>query len=198
MTIFSHYETCLDSSLKPFNPNRILNVNIEGVSEKQSNQLIEQYKNFGGSLFDSEIEFQKECFNERLKLSIQHQASELYNGLVVGDYNNSEKVIGFLVNGCKNYDVSVLNGLNTRQVVLMAKELGIITPDYINNLVTKIECEQGYLGRDKFEINCEFIDDFLEGLIIPKEVEEKIIEQYSKTNLKRNSTQNFIEDRELS
>jgi NAD+ synthase len=187
-------------ALKFIQPNRTLTVNVGSAANDLSSQLISQYQDFGGSIFEEDIDFHKGNIKARLRMIAQYHAAAIYQGLVVGTDHNAEGVMGFFaLHGDGACDLTVLNGLNKRQIRLMAKELG--ASERIWNKPPTADLEElkpGKLDDEGFGFPYDYLDDFLEGKDIPPEIEEKIINRYNQTRFKRRPIPGFVEDRELS
>ena len=80
----------------------------------------------------------------------------------------------------------VLNGLNKRQVRLVAKEFGAPQELYNKKPTADLEDENPQLAdEDSLGISYEKIDDFLEGKEVGIEIEKKIIHRFAATEFKR-------------
>ena len=117
----------------------------------------------------------------------QYKIAGLTEGLVVGTDHSAENITGFYTKfGDGACDLAPLFGLSKRQVRLLAKTLG--APEL---LVTKtptadLECDRPRLAdEDALGVSYDQIDDFLEGKDVSKEVEEKLIAIYLRTQHKR-------------
>ncbi len=181
-------------------PNRVLTVNIGSSANDLSNQLIKQYEDFGGSIFPEDVDFHKGNIKARLRMVSQYHAAAVYQGLVVGTDHNAEAIMGFFtIHGDGACDLTVLNGLNKRQIRLMAKELGACERIWNKPPTADLEeLKPGKLDDEGFGFPYFYLDDFLEGKEIPVEIEEKIVNRYNQTRFKRRPIPSFVEDRELS
>lgn len=135
----------------------------------------------------SAIDFTKGNVKARQRMIAQYEIGGLTQGLVVGTDHSAENITGFYTKfGDGACDLAPLFGLSKRQVRLLAKTLG--APEL---LVTKtptadLECDRpGLADEDALGVSYDQIDDFLEGKDVSKEVEEKLIAIYQRTQHKR-------------
>ncbi|KPV96165.1 NH(3)-dependent NAD(+) synthetase [Pseudoalteromonas sp. P1-9] len=135
----------------------------------------------------SAIDFTKGNVKARQRMIAQYEIAGLTQGLVVGTDHSAENITGFYTKfGDGACDLAPLFGLSKRQVRLLAKTLG--APEL---LVTKtptadLECDRpGLADEDALGVSYDQIDDFLEGKDVSKEVEEKLIAIYLRTQHKR-------------
>lgn len=172
------------------NPDHRMTVNIGEAANLISEQGVSE---FSGKLTDGQIDFNKGNIKARLRMVAQYQAAAMYEGLVIGTDHNAEAVMGFYtLFGDGACDLTVLNGVNKRQIRLMAKTLG--APDSVWNKVPTADLEElnpGKLDDEGFGFKYEFLDLFLEGEEIPEHVELMIINQYARTYFKRESIPSF-------
>ncbi|MFY0658128.1 MAG: ammonia-dependent NAD(+) synthetase [Neptunomonas phycophila] len=169
-------------------PNYTLTLNVGPLADlaiDTVNSAIEQ--EFGTNMTDELFDFTKGNIKARSRMIMQYAVAGIKNGLVLGTDHNAEAVMGFYTKyGDGGCDILVLNGLNKRQVRLVAKELG--APEVLYSKVATADLEE-----DKPQIPDEValgvtyddIDDFLEGKEVSPEAEVKIIAQYTKTVHKR-------------
>ena len=135
----------------------------------------------------SAIDFTKGNVKARQRMIAQYEIAGLRQGLVAGTDHRAENITGFYTKfGDGACDLAPLFGLSKRQVRLLAKTLG--APEL---LVTKtptadFECYRpGLADEDALGVSYDQIDDFLEGKDVSKEVEEKLIAIYLRTEHKR-------------
>jgi NAD+ synthase len=172
------------------NPDHRMTVNIGEAANLISEQGVSE---FSGKLTDGQIDFNKGNIKARLRMVAQYQAAAMYEGLVIGTDHNAEAVMGFYtLFGDGACDLTVLNGVNKRQIRLMAKTLG--APDSVWNKAPTADLEElnpGKLDDEGFGFKYEFLDLFLEGEEIPEYVELMIINQYARTYFKREPIPGF-------
>ena len=132
-------------------------------------------------------DFAKGNVKARMRMIAQYSVAGLHGCLVLGTDHNAEFTAGFYTKfGDGACDLTVLNGMNKRQVRACAKELG--APEFLWAKVATADLEE-----DKPQLpdevalgfTYENMDDFLEGKEIDIEVEKKIINQYRITQHKR-------------
>lgn len=142
------------------------------------------------SLLPSEqgrLDFAKGNVKARTRMVAQYEVAGILGGLVLGTDHSAENVTGFYTKyGDGACDLIPLFGLSKRQVRFVAKTLG--APEHI---ITKaptadLEClDPGKHDEHALGLSYQQIDDFLEGKPVSAEVEERVIEIYSKTQHKR-------------
>lgn len=174
-------------SLDFINPDVCLTINIGAAANSLSLSGIMALDVAGKQVTDQEIDFHKGNIKARLRMAAQYQVAGFYKALVIGTDHNSENVTGFFTKfGDGACDLIVLNGVNKRQVRLMAQYLG--APQSIYSKAPTADLEElnpGKLDDEGFGFAYDKLDDFLEGKPIDKETEIKIVELYLKTQHKR-------------
>lgn len=86
----------------------------------------------------------------------------------------------------------VLNGLNKRQVRLIAKEFGAAEWLWNKRPTADLEDENPQLAdEDSLGITYDEIDDFLEGKYIHIEAQKKLIDRFAATAFKRRMPMEF-------
>ncbi|PIE20935.1 MAG: NAD(+) synthase [Neptuniibacter caesariensis] len=179
-------------ALKFIQPSQAITVNVkpgvEGIHAEVLQALDNTIDNNGGhQATEGTIDFAKGNVKARARMIAQYEVAGILGGLVVGTDHSAENITGFYTKwGDGACDFAPLFGLNKRQVRMLARELG--APD---NLVNKtptadLECltpqkaDEHALG-----LTYDQIDDFLEGRPVSDEVQQKIIDIYTRTEHKR-------------
>jgi NAD+ synthase len=176
-------------------PDVLMTVNIGKASTSINEQGVNAFRSIGLPLTAEQIDFNKGNVKARMRMIAQYQQAANFEGLVIGTDHNSEAVMGFFtVWGDGACDVTVLGGVNKRQVRAMAKEMG--APAALWNKVPTADLEELNPGKsddEGFGFPYALLDDFLEGLDIPSEVEDKIVAQYTRTQFKRHPIVGFAD-----
>lgn len=132
-------------------------------------------------------DFAKGNVKARMRMVAQYAVAGLHGCLVLGTDHNAECVAGFYTkHGDGACDLTVLNGLNKRQVRACAKELG--APEWLwSKLATADLEDDNPQVSDEVALGFKYdeMDDFLEGKAVGDAVEKKIINQYRITQHKR-------------
>lgn len=138
-------------------------------------------------------DFAKGNVKARMRMIAQYAVAGMYNGLVLGTDHNAENITGFYtLHGDGACDLIVLNGLNKRQVRLIAKELGAPEWLYAKKATADLEDENPQLlDEDSLGISYDEIDDFLEGKEIDFESQKLLIDRYEATEFKRRMPMGF-------
>ena len=175
-------------SLKFINPDKTLTVNVGLAASNLSAQGVAEFSRAEAKEVTPEIEdWHKGNIKARLRMVAQYQIAGLYKGLVVGTDHNAECIMGFYtLHGDGACDLTVLNGLNKRQIRLIAKHMG--APESVWSKPPTADLEElkpGKLDDDGFGVPYDSVDDFLEGKKIPFEHEKIICEAYDRTRFKR-------------
>ena len=193
-------EADAQAARKFIDPDVLLTVNIGEASTTISNEGVAAYRAIGFRLTPVQIDFNKGNIKARMRMITQYQQAANFEGLVIGTDHNSEAVMGFYtVWGDGACDVTVLGGVNKRQVRTMAKELG--APEALWNKAPTADLEElnpGKLDDEGFGFAYDYLDDFLEGQDVPQEVEDKIVAQYSHTRFKRQPIVGFADAAKFS
>lgn len=175
-------------ALKFISPDFIVDTNIADGTDGIFNSVL-------SSLYKSNVtmptvcteDFAKGNVKARMRMIAQYSVAGLHGCLVLGTDHNAEFTAGFYTKfGDGACDLTVLNGMNKRQVRACAKELG--APEFLWAKIATADLEE-----DKPQLpdevalgfTYENMDDFLEGKEIDIEVEKKIINQYRITQHKR-------------
>jgi NAD+ synthase len=175
----------------------VLNViNVGPASQAISIQGVDEYNRTnvkGLPLTPAGIDFNKGNIKARMRMLAQYQLAAFYGALVIGTDHNSEFCTGFFTKGGDGQcDITVLNGLNKRQVRLVAKELG--APEKLYKKAPTADLEElnpQKLDDEGFGFEYDKLDDFLEGKEVDAETELKIMKQYEITRHKRDPIVGF-------
>lgn len=178
-------EADAQSAIKFINADELNTVNVGEAATNLSNQGVSQVTHRELSAF--EVDFAKGNIKARLRMVAQYQLAALHKCLVIGTDHNSEAAMGFYTKfGDGACDLTVLNGLNKRQVRLLAETLG--APKFLYEKAPTADLEElneGKLDDEGFGFPYYKLDDFLEGLEVDTDTEYKIVKQYHITQHKR-------------
>lgn len=132
-------------------------------------------------------DFVKGNVKARTRMVIQYEIAGMVDGLVLGTDHSAENITGFYTKyGDGACDLAPLFGLNKRQVRQVAEHLGapakIIhkAPTADLESLTPQKADEHALG-----MTYDQIDDFLEGKLVPAEIEQKLLYIYQRTQHKR-------------
>jgi NAD+ synthase len=134
------------------------------------------------------LDFNKGNVKARMRMIAQYEIAGLRNCLVVGTDHNAELVPAFYTKwGDQACDITVLDGLNKRQVRRLSKELGAPMSLFTKTPTADLE-DLKPLNPDEVALGFSYddLDDFLEGKTIDAAALEKIVAQFDKTRHKRN------------
>ncbi len=136
---------------------------------------------------DEKKDFVKGNVKARTRMVIQYEIAGMVDGLVLGTDHSAENITGFYTKyGDGACDLAPLFGLSKRQVREVAAHLG--AP---HNVITKAPtADLESLAPQKEDehalgMTYDQIDDFLEGKTVSREVEEKLLYIYERTQHKR-------------
>ena len=178
-------EADAQSAIKFINADVLNTVNVGEAATNLSVQGVSQVTH--RELTPFEVDFAKGNIKARLRMVAQYQLAALHGCLVIGTDHNSEAAMGFYTKfGDGACDLTVLNGLNKRQVRLLAKTLG--APEFLYEKAPTADLEElneGKLDDEGFGFPYYKLDDFLEGLEVDADTEYKIVKQYHITQHKR-------------
>lgn len=162
-------------------PDDVVTINIRDAVDAIHNQFT------GLFISNKQLDFHKGNNKARMRMIAQYELAGITDSLVVGTDHNSELIPAFYTKwGDQACDITVLNGLNKRQVRRLAETLG--APEKLFKKIPTADLEDlrpGIADEDALGFSYNDLDNFLEGIPIPKEVETKICEQYKKTKHKR-------------
>ena len=132
-------------------------------------------------------DFVKGNLKARMRMSAQYHVAGLVGGLVIGTDHSAENITGFYTKfGDGACDLAPLFGLNKRQVRALATRLGAPEPLVNKAPTADLECDKPQLkDEDALGMTYDQIDDFLEGRAVDKNIEDKLIAIYQRTEHKR-------------
>lgn len=169
-------------------PSQSLRVDIKpGVDAIHENVCSTLAENKLHALHDEATDFAKGNVKARARMLSQYEIAGILGGLVLGTDHSAENITGFYTKfGDGACDLAPLFGLSKRQVRLLARTMG--APDSLvgKTPTADLEClmpqkaDEHVLG-----LSYDEIDDFLENKVVSKEVEERLIAIYTKTQHKR-------------
>lgn len=185
-----HDEEDAQSAIKFIKADKTLTVNVGQAANNLSFHGLQEFISAEGNenapTYD-EVDFNKGNIKARLRMLVQYQIAAMYKGLVLETTNVNELVSGFSTKWADSVgDLSVINGLNKRQVRLVTKELG--APEFLWNKVATADLEENSpqkTDESALGFSYDVMDDFLEGKKINPRDEEKIVLQYLLTQHKR-------------
>lgn len=173
-------------ALKFINPDELHTINIGESADIISIAGVNSFGSNNG-FTPNQIDFNKGNIKARMRMIAQYQLAAFYGGVVLGTDHNAEGILSFYTKwGDGACDLIVLNGLNKRQVRLIAKELG--APDTLYQKAPTADLEElneHLLDEDSTGIPYDVLDDFLEGKKVSQEMEEKILTHHLSTAHKR-------------
>lgn len=173
-------------ALKFINPDKLHTINIGKAADEIS---LEGLNSFNGEqdFTPFQIDFNKGNIKARMRMISQYQLAAFYGGVVLGTDHNAEGILSFYTkHGDGACDLIVLNGLNKRQVRLIAKELGADEALYQKPPTADLEeLDEQLLDEDSTGIPYDLLDDFLEGKETSNEMVDKIMKYYVSSAHKR-------------
>lgn len=135
----------------------------------------------------AQIDFSKGNVKARTRMVMQYNIAGILGGLVLGTDHSAENITGFFTKwGDGACDLAPLFGLSKRQVRQLAKELG--APSQLIEKAPTADLEElspGKKDEDALGLSYDQLDDFLEGKLNNKLIEDKIISIYLRTKHKR-------------
>jgi NAD+ synthase len=161
-----------------------IHTGVEGIHTETVRALEQQglLKNSASS-----IDFHKGNVKARMRMIAQYEVAGLLGALVIGTDHSAENITGFFTKwGDGACDLAPLFGLNKRQIRQLATTLGAPisliekapTAD-LEDLVPN-KTDEAALG-----LSYHHLDEFLEGNPIPGHVSQLIIDNFHKTQHKR-------------
>lgn len=183
------------TALKFINPDMDLDINIGDMADAALSAV-------GWAVDDAKVnrndiivtdDFTKGNMKARMRMISQYAVAGMFGGVVLGTDHNAEAVMGFYTKyGDGGCDLIVLNGLNKRQVRLMAKELGADEEIYSKVATADLEEDKPQIPDEvALGVTYDEIDDFLEGKEISAKAEQRILSQFEKTIHKREMPVSF-------
>jgi NAD+ synthase len=175
------------------NPDVTLIVNVGPASTLMHIQAVQEFERIGRKQTAAQQDFNKGNMKARLRMCAQYEQAAQFEGLVIGTDHNAEAVMGFFtLFGDGACDLTVLNGLNKRQIRRIAQYLQAPESVWAKPPTSDLEeLSPGKLDDEGFGFSYEYLDDFLEGKSIPDEVLVKLTAQYERTMFKRNPIPGF-------
>jgi len=175
-------------SLKFIQSDSNITVNISNATNAIHDEVADALKDLNSKVKGaSQIDFVKGNVKARMRMIAQYEVAGLVNGLVIGTDHSAENITGFYTKfGDGACDLAPLFGLNKRQIRQIAKYLGAPQKLVDKTPTADLETLKPSLSDEQaLGLSYEQIDDFLEGKELDKEIEEKIINIFNRTEHKR-------------
>lgn len=175
-------------ALKFINPDFVIDTNIADGTDGVFNSVLSSIEKSNLTM-DTVCtdDFAKGNVKARMRMIAQYTIAGMHGCLVLGTDHNAEFTAGFYTkHGDGACDLTVLNGMNKRQVRACAKELG--APELLWSKVATADLEEENPQLEDevaLGFTYEQMDDYLEGKEIDINVERKILKQYEITQHKR-------------
>ena len=175
-------------ALKFVQPDLNLDVNIQPGADGIHQSVLQSLEEKSvPSQNDTTIDFSKGNVKARTRMVAQYHIAGLLGGLVLGTDHSAENITGFFTKwGDGACDMIPLFGLSKRQVRQIAGYLG--APDSLvhKTPTADLEClDPGKADESALGLTYDQIDDFLEGKPVDREVSEKLVDIYNRTQHKR-------------
>ncbi|WP_024598805.1 ammonia-dependent NAD(+) synthetase [Pseudoalteromonas sp. TAE56] len=169
-------------------PSKRMTVNVQPAVDALHEQAIAAVVGCGEALPEqAQIDFIKGNVKARQRMVAQYEIAGFCQGLVVGTDHSAENITGFYTKfGDGACDLAPLFGLSKRQVRALATALG--APALLVDKAPTADLESdrpGLTDEEALGLSYEQIDDFLEGKSVSKEVEQKLVSIYTRTQHKR-------------
>jgi len=169
-------------------PSKRMTVNIQPAADALHEQAIAAIVGCGEALPEqAQIDFIKGNVKARQRMVAQYEIAGFCQGLVVGTDHSAENITGFYTKfGDGACDLAPLFGLSKRQVRALATALG--APALLVDKAPTADLESdrpGLTDEEALGLSYEQIDDFLEGKSVSKDVEQKLVSIYTRTQHKR-------------
>jgi NAD+ synthase len=182
-------------ALQHIKPDQILDVNVGGIADTAMNAVTNGLwkAEIPKESLTTSLDFAKGNAKARARMLVQYAIAGLTNKLVIGTDHNAEAVMGFYTkHGDGGCDLTVLDGLNKRQVRCLAEALGG-HPNTVKKVPTAdLEEDRPQVPDEQIlGVSYDQIDDFLEGKEIDLADEQIIIKQFTKTIHKREMPVSF-------
>jgi len=169
-------------------PTNCVTVNVQTGADGIHETTVAALQNSEVKLAENaSFDFVKGNVKARMRMIAQYEIAGLTSGLVVGTDHSAENITGFYTkHGDGACDLAPLFGLNKRQVRSLAKHLGAPSLLVEKAPTADLEEDQPQL-EDEIALGMTYdqIDDFLEGKEVAKEIEDKLIAIYLRTQHKR-------------
>lgn len=141
----------------------------------------------------AQADYHKGNVKARARMAAQYHLAGALGCAVLGTDHNAEALMGFYTKfGDGACDLIVLNGLNKRQVRILAYHLG--APERLWNKAPTADLEElnpGKLDDEGFGVPYAAVDDFLEGKDITYEHRNRILEVFWASRHKREPIVSF-------
>ncbi len=169
-------------------PSKRITVNVQPAADALHEQAIAAVVGCGEALPEqAQIDFIKGNVKARQRMVAQYEIAGFCQGLVVGTDHSAENITGFYTKfGDGACDLAPLFGLSKRQVRALATALG--APALLVDKAPTADLESdrpGLTDEEALGLSYEQIDDFLEGKSVSKDVEQKLVSIYTRTQHKR-------------
>lgn len=180
-------EADAQEAIRFINADKVLTINVGPASNALNEACLHAAAAIGHDASPGEADYHKGNIKARERMAAQYYIAAMFSSVVIGTDHNCECVAGFYSKfGDGACDLIVLNGLSKNHVRMCAKYLG--APEHLWNKLPTADLEElnpGKLDDEGFGFPYAALNDFLEGKVIDREVEEKIIALYNKTRHKR-------------
>ena len=169
-------------------PSKRMTVNVQPAADALHEQAIAAVVGCGEALPEqAQVDFIKGNVKARQRMVAQYEIAGFCQGLVVGTDHSAENITGFYTKfGDGACDLAPLFGLSKRQVRALATALG--APALLVDKAPTADLESdrpGLTDEEALGLSYEQIDDFLEGKPVSKDVEQKLVSIYTRTQHKR-------------
>ncbi|MBH0061563.1 ammonia-dependent NAD(+) synthetase [Pseudoalteromonas sp. NZS71] len=169
-------------------PSKRMTVNVQPAADALHEQAIAAVVGCGEALPEqAQIDFIKGNVKARQRMVAQYEIAGFCQGLVVGTDHSAENITGFYTKfGDGACDLAPLFGLSKRQVRALATALG--APALLVDKAPTADLESdrpGLTDEEALGLSYEQIDDFLEGKSVSKDIEQKLVSIYMRTQHKR-------------
>ncbi|MEL0641885.1 ammonia-dependent NAD(+) synthetase [Pseudoalteromonas aliena] len=169
-------------------PSKRMTVNVQPAADALHEQAIAAVVGCGEALPEqAQIDFIKGNVKARQRMVAQYEIAGFCQGLVVGTDHSAENITGFYTKfGDGACDLAPLFGLSKRQVRALATTLG--APALLVDKAPTADLESdrpGLTDEEALGLSYEQIDDFLEGKPVSNDVEQKLVNIYTRTQHKR-------------
>ena len=179
------------AALRFIQPDVVHTVNIGESTNALNLEGLAAFEAFTGQKTDPvKADFHKGNMKARIRMTAQYHLAGLHNMVVLGTDHEAEKIVAFYTKrGDEACDLTVLSGMNKRQVRLCAKYLGADQKLWAKVPTADLEeLAEQKPDETALGLTYEQIDDFLEGKEIGEVAEDKLMYQYMITKHKRDKT----------
>lgn len=183
-----HDEADARAALDFIQPDLVATVDIGTAATELNTQCLNAVGQVGmRPLRATEMDFHKGNIKARLRMTAQYHLAAVHGCAVLGTDHAAEAVMGFFTKfGDGACDLTVLNGMNKRQVRACAQHLGAPESLWAKPPTADLEeLEPGKLDEVAMGVPYDALDDYLEGKSVPGEMEDRILAQYRATLHKR-------------